>query len=81
MARARLALYGSALILAGLLFGVVYPYLLLFAGEDVAILVIRLSLAAVSILLGAFLASVGATLLVGWRLFYAEDTGEEQEGR
>jgi len=77
----RLALQGLAFIAAGFLLGVVYPYLLLFAGEEVAIAVMRVSIAGAAVLLGAFLASLGFTLLVGWRLFYAEDTGEEQEGR
>lgn len=81
MRRGSLLARGAALIAAGALTGLVYPYLLLFAGEDTALAVMRVSLAVAALLLGAFLASLGITLLVGWHLFYAEDTGEEQEGR
>lgn len=78
---ARLLVQGLFLVAMGFLVGVLYPYLLLFSDRDTAILVLRLSIAAFAVLLGAFLASLGVTLLVGWRLFYAKDTSEEQEGR
>lgn len=81
MRGARLAFTGAFLVILGAVIGLVYPYIVLVAGDEAPITMLRLVIALVSFMLGAFIASAGATLLVGWRLFYVKDTGEEQEGR
>lgn len=81
MRGARLALTGVFLTILGAVIGLGYPYVILAAADEGVITLTSIIMALLSFMLGAFIASVGATLLVGWHLFYVKDTSEEQERR
>ncbi|MCE4627728.1 MAG: hypothetical protein F7C34_01070 [Desulfurococcales archaeon] len=75
MAKSRNRVVGVALLVVGLILGVVYPAVLIWLDEERALRVILYTFIAVSILIGAFIGAVGLVLLRGFRPSGAEDTG------
>jgi membrane associated rhomboid family serine protease len=73
----------ALLIALGALVAVLYPYALFFAGERTQWLTVRATLAALAILVGAFISSAGIAIIALRRAhrLAAEDTGEGEEGR
>ena len=52
-------------IVLGMLLSILYPYTLYFMGDEVALKVIKGTLAFISIVLGSLIAAIGVVLLVG----------------
>ncbi len=76
--RARNVWLGVTAIIAGILFGVVYPYVLIALPPAKAVIVLIYTVIAVSIVLGAFIGAVGIILARGLKVEDEhEDTGEE----
>ena len=69
-------LAGLAMIIAGILLGIVYPFLLIYLDRERVIDLIRYTVAAASIAIGAFLGAVGVLIVRGFRPSERpEDTG------
>ena len=60
---------GLTFIILGVLGGVGYAYLVLYTSEEVALLVLRVTAAAVALVAGSLVAGVGIALVLGWREF------------
>ncbi|MCX8195881.1 MAG: hypothetical protein N3F67_02215 [Acidilobaceae archaeon] len=60
-------LLGLFMTAAGIATGVGYSYLVLYTSEETAMLVIKVSAAALALLIGSAIAGVGIALLLGWR--------------
>jgi len=58
---------GAVLLVAGLLVGVAYPFLLVYLDERDALRLLLYTAVALSILVGAFIGAVGAVLLRGFK--------------
>lgn len=58
---------GVLLVIFGAIIAVIYPSLLLFTSDEVAIRVIKLTFALLALLAGAFIAAVGLAVVIGWK--------------
>lgn len=74
MAKPRSKVLGAALLVVGLIVGVIYPAILVWLDEEHALRIILYTIVALSILIGAFIGAVGVVLIRGFRPSGAEDT-------
>ena len=58
---------GLLMTASGIVGGVGYSYLVLYADESTAMTIIKLSAAGLALIMGSVLAGVGIALLLGWR--------------
>ena len=74
----REALLAAAALVAGALIAIAYPYGLFFTSHDLQWLLVRATLAALGLLVGAFISATGIAILTLRRAAEseAEDTGE-----
>ncbi len=82
MGRRSLAL-AAALIVAGAIIGVLYPYSLFYTSPETQLLVIKATLALAGLLAGALISSAGIALIAALKgeEVEAEAAGEGEEGR
>ncbi|GBF08438.1 hypothetical protein [Aeropyrum pernix] len=68
---------GVVFIAVGIVLGVAYPYLILDSNVEKFLAIVRYTLIAVSIIVGALFISTGSILIYGWLKFHAKGSGEE----
>ncbi|BAN90766.1 hypothetical protein [Aeropyrum camini] len=68
---------GVIFIAVGIVLGIAYPYLLLDSNIEKFLAIVRYTLIAVSIVVGALFISTGSILIYGWLKFHAKSSGEE----